>query len=122
MAERIAIANPFAQVEVDLWGTVYRTKDIRRSESLQIAELEEKLADLPSGVEGEDKAVEYIGGILDCKLEGPIDDDGNLVKPQTKPSTLIKRKWKNDELSVRQLFNFLYQIGVAEEEATGRPI
>lgn len=103
----IPIARAFVPVEVDLWGELFETVDVPRSGAKKAVQLQAELNQLDE--DAQDEAVELIAQIIDLKLTAA---DGK----KTKPSTLIKRKWKADELSVRGLFAFLAEIGAAERE------
>lgn len=111
----IRIEDTYRAIEVDLWGHLYETIDIPRSKARKADELMMKAQEQSEREDGDDAIVELIGQMLDIKLRS-ADEKG------TKPSTLIKRKWKADELTVRQLFGFLGQIGQEESgELDNRP-
>lgn len=103
---RIAIADAYETVEVDLWGEDYLTVDIPRSGIKKATALEEKLEKVED-VAG-DVAVDLIGQLLDLKLR-PANGG------RSKASTVIRKKWQADELTVRQLDAFLNALREAED-------
>lgn len=110
---KIAIARAFVPLEIDLWGEEFHTIDVPRSGAKKADALQAKLEE----IDDDDKAVEVIAQLLDLKLApaGP---------KKTKPSTLIKKKWAADELTMRGLLSFLAEIRLSEQsenDPNGRP-
>lgn len=110
---KVSIEGSYAAIEVDLWGHMYETKEATRSVHRQVRELEQK-ADASND---EDEAMECLAEMFDVKLV-PVShkDDG---KRPVKASTVVKKKWKDDELSLAKILRFFHEIGDAEE--TARP-
>ncbi len=104
---RISIAQAYEPVEVDLWGTVFETADVTRSGQKKAQALEGEL----EGTEDPDEQVELLAKLLDLKL---VSTNGTKLKP----STMIVKKWKADELSPRSLFSFLDRLAEAETRPT----
>ena len=110
---RISIEGSYQVIEVDLWGHTYETKEATRSVHRRVRELEAKV----DGTENEDEQIACLAEMFDLKLV-PVahKDDG---KRPVKASTLVKKKWQSDELSLTKILRFFYEIGDAEE--TARP-
>lgn len=102
---RVSItSNPFEAIEVELWDVIYKTVRPTRSVELKVFELEAK-ADQATDL---DEMVDILAQIFDAGLE-PVNGS------KTKPSTLIKKKWKADEVTVDDLQRVSRQI--QEEQA-----
>jgi hypothetical protein len=96
---RITIDQAFEPVEVDLWGSEYRTRARTRTVQKQV---QEKLAAFYAS-EDDDESVKLLGEAFDAWFE-PVGDAG-------KPSELVASKWEADELTVGQLLGFLDSLG-----------
>jgi hypothetical protein len=94
-------------LEVDLWGTVFHRVPVTRTRQRQIKDLDGDLQKIDESAEdADDQAVEVMARMLDCILAA---GDGG----RSKPSTLILKKWKADELAFDQLASFIEDIGDA---------
>ncbi len=102
----IAISRAYSPVEVDLWGAKFETVDLSRSAEIKAEEIRSALA-LSSGIQAE---IDKLAELMDVRLR-PL---GGVKK---KPSTLIKAKWKANELTRRQLYSFLDEVGLADDAA-----
>jgi hypothetical protein len=106
---RISIGQAYEPVEIDLWedngGGVFVTEDLPRSKQKKAEKLLGAVYETEEG--GEDVAVDAIGQFLDLKL---VPKNGTKVKP----STLVSKKWKADELTMRQLLAFLQAVAEAD--------
>jgi hypothetical protein len=104
----IASASEREALEVDLWGSVFVRVPVTRTRQRQIKELDGELQKIDEAAEdADDRAVEVMARMLDCILAA---EDGG----RSKPSTLILKKWKADELAFDQLAGFLEDLGDAE--------
>jgi len=102
----ISMKSAYEPVEVDLWaeegGALFETVDLTRSAQLEGEEVLRKL----EGVESSDAQVEVLAGVLDIRLKA-------VGTKKVKPSALILKRWKSDELTIGQLFGLLTQLGEA---------
>jgi hypothetical protein len=105
----IAISRAYNPVEIDLWGTKFETVDLARSASKKAMEIAAEVNQARRELETTDwdKLVAKVGEGLDLRLTRT----GN---GKTKPSTLLKAKWKADEISLSRIFEFLGEITFAE--------
>lgn len=92
----------YEAVEVDLWGSPYRTVAVTRSVSGKADAAHDKI----NAAEEPDAIVGAIAEMIDLRVRP--------VEGTKKASTLIKEKWKADELTVDQLFGFLGAIEEAD--------
>lgn len=107
MARLSIAAEESEALEVDLWGTVFHRVPVTRTRQRKIKDLDAELQGLDETAEdADDKGVEIMARILDCILAA---EDGTAKKP----STLILKKWKADELPFERLMVFLEDIGDA---------
>lgn len=97
------VPEPF---QVDLWGTVFDAVPPTRSVLAKLDPLEDKLLEDPDP----DGQVDAICAVLDVRLRP--------VEGTKKPSTLVKAKWKADDVTLVQLYGLLQQIS----EQTARPL
>jgi len=105
----VSIARAYKPVEIDLWGSKFLTVDLPRSKSEKAKEITREVNVMREnlGTEDWDEVVAKISEGLDLRL-----DKGPVVKK--KPSTLLKAKWKADEISLNRIFEFLSEISMAE--------
>lgn len=107
MVKRPSLGSPATdeRVEVELWGSLYRVKEVTRS-------VQSKL-DAMDGAKFEtaDEAVEVIGTALEALLE-PLDGQ------QAGARGLIVSKWQADELSLQALERFFTDLREAAENPT----
>lgn len=101
---RLSIDQGYEPVEVDLWNNDFHTRPSTRSTAKLATTITEKLSE--PGVD-EDATVKLICELLDMRL---VPAAGK----RTKASTLIIRKWENDELSLPQLIDFVGNLGDAD--------
>lgn len=87
----ISIAPAYEPIEVDLWGTIYKTRPITRSVAQALLKAEEKL----EVAEGTDAQVKALAEIISLRLENA-----------KAAAALIDKRWKADELVLTQLFAF----------------
>lgn len=110
MSERLSIAQPATDpVEVELWGKVYTLKPLTRTVEMK---LDEKVMEIDqlSDVSGSlDDVVEAVATAYDLLL---ASSNGT-----PKPSTTVKKAWKDDEVSSSRLTEFFTQLRVM----AGRP-
>jgi hypothetical protein len=99
-------AGTFEGVEVDLWGSLYKTVRITRSVQNKVDKALKKLDDTQDA----DAAVKVLADVIDARLE-PQNGAGP-------PSKLIVEKWKTDELSLDQLQQFQADLDEAEAPPT----
>jgi len=109
----VAIARAFKPVEADLWGSKFETVDHTRGtlkKATKInAEVERLKVLLGEDEEGDigDQLVEKVGEGLDLRLQA-------IAGGKKKPSTILKAKWKAEDLSLRQLFGFIGELGLTQ--------
>lgn len=105
----VAIARAYKSVEVDLWGSKFLTVDLARSSSELAKTITREVNAMRAnlGEEDWDEVVAKIGEGLDLRLE-------KSPGGKKKPSTLLKAKWKADEISLNRIFEFLSEISMAE--------
>lgn len=110
----ISIARAYSPVEIDLWGAKFETVDVARSGMKKTQKLEEEIEALETSEDTTDEILDTlvakIGALLDVKL---VAADGG----KTKPSTLVAKKWKADELTLSQVAGFTDAMRRAEGEA-----
>lgn len=106
MTQVVSITAARSDVEVDLWGGLYKLIPSTRSVIKKAEGLQDKAAE----VEDEDAAVEFLAKALDLRVKP-------TKKGQRKASTMVIEKWKADELSQAQLLGFLANLAEAEDEA-----
>ena len=104
MATRVSVEKAFRSVEVDLWGEVYETTDLTRSQEEKLNSASEKI----DAAESSDEAVSAWGAYFDILL-APIEET------KKKPSTVIKAHFKNDEFGYKRLVGLLGDIAAAEQ-------
>lgn len=102
MPGSISIGGDYQPVQVDLWGAAYETVAATRS----VTEKVDPLIDALNAAETPDDIVKAIGALLDVKLKA--------VEGARKASTLVKEKWKADQLSIDQLTKLLEDIQEAD--------
>lgn len=96
----------YKPIEVDLWGQIFETTDPVRSVVTKITGLEKQFEEAEA--EGEpDAAVELMGALLDLRL-------ASTNGKKTKPSTLLKREWEADKVSLQRLNAFFYELFEAQ--------
>lgn len=104
----ISMGEAFGRVDVDLWSDDdepnFRTRPLVRSLVLALAELDEKAGTIDDSATAKnlDAAMDLLAERADLLLE-PIVGKG-------KASTLIRRKWKADEVTPDQIGAFLEQL------------
>lgn len=103
MAPISITAEPFVPVEVDLWGTVYRTVPVTRSVQKKLDALS---GDIEAAGDDGDKVIEAIGQLLDALFE--------KTTAAKRASVLVSKKWKADELQFDRLLAFLSELRQAE--------
>jgi hypothetical protein len=99
-------AGTFEGVEVDLWGSLYKTVRITRSVQNKVDNSLKKMDEDMTA----DQAVKVLADVIDARLE-PQNGAGP-------PSKLIMEKWKADELSLDQLQQFQSDLDEAEAPPT----
>lgn len=104
MATRVSVEKAFRSIEVDLWGEVYETVDLTRSQEQQS---DEAWAEIQAAEDSE-KAVGAWGRLFDLLLS-PIGES------KKKPSTLLKQRYKADEFGSKRLTGLLGDIAAAEQ-------
>lgn len=104
----VSIARAYNPVEVDLWGTKFETIDVPRSGAKKAQALEDEIDTIERGEEMFDELVEKIAELMDIKLVP--------VEGSKKPSTIVKKKWKSDDLSIGQLMSFFREVQQLEGE------
>lgn len=100
---RVSIGQPTATYEVDLWGTIYTAKPATRS----VAKKGQALIERIEKATETDEAAAVYGDALDLRLEPA---NGKRVKA----STIVKRKWEADEVTLDQLAGLLEGIAEAD--------
>jgi hypothetical protein len=105
---RISIENAYSPIEVDLWGSIFETVDQTKGNQKRVAECQAKLAVLEE--DQEDVAIELFGEMFDLIFR-PVDGG------KRKPSTVIKAKWKADDLGLGQLSSFLQRVGAGQRKS-----
>lgn len=98
----VSIGQAYAAVEVDLWGAKYETVPQTRSVTQKADAIEGKI----EGAESADDLVSAIADAIDLRVKP--------VEGTKKASTLIKEKWKADELSLPALLGFLDGVRAAD--------
>lgn len=106
---RVSIEGSYEPVEVDLWGHTFETRDLSRKDEKKVEELQA----LAEQTDDEDEGFELVAKMLDLKLV-PVSENGSRAQ---KASTILKRKWKAEELGSRQLVRFIENVDRAEDQA-----
>jgi hypothetical protein len=113
----VSIHRAYSPVEVDLWhengGGLFETVDLPRSKLKCVNEIEAEIAEIEATPDALDELIEKLGEMFDLKLM-PIDGR------RKKPSTIIKAKWKTDDMTINQLRSFAATVQLKEAEG-GRP-
>lgn len=102
MPGTVSIGGDYHPVEVDLWGKQFVTVPATRS----VSEKAEPLIDKLNEATDLEDIVKGIGALLDIKL--------NPVEGAKKASTLVREKWKADEVTIDQLNKLLDDIREAD--------
>lgn len=102
---KLSIAQSFEPVEVDLFGHDFETTKVTRTATLKLAEVE-KTINAAQESEDVEQVVQAFGDMLDILLK-------SSDAKRTKPSTLIKDRWKNDDLALADLIAFVEDLGRA---------
>lgn len=119
----IAISRAYKPVEIDLWGSKFETVDLPRSASKRAVEVSEEVTAMREdlGHADWDELVAKIGEGLDIRLQA-------VAGGKKKASSLLKAKWKADEISLNRIFEFLAEVATAEllgdvddQEGSARP-
>ena len=105
MSKKLTISQSFEAVDVDLFGHDFQTVHVTRSAQIALKDVD---ADVSKAVDAEDfdALVVSFGRALDLRLKV---SDGK----RTKPSTLIRERWENDQLGIQDLVAFVEQLGAA---------
>lgn len=123
---RLEIAQAYEPIEIDLWGTVFETRDVPRSGVKKTGELQQKLEAIQEAQAKEGEEIPGVGLVPRDPKPDELDQmvgilaemmDVKLVSTnggRKKPSTLIKAKWQADDLSLGRLFTFVAEIRAAE--------
>lgn len=114
MAQMIIAADLFDDIELDLWGNVFRLREGTRSVAIKLAKLQKAQDELAD--DEHDKQAASFADILDALLE-PIASNGQ--KPATAKS-VVMAKWKADELGLDRLVSLSNHIQTAALQR-GRP-
>jgi hypothetical protein len=94
----IAIASPYAPVEVDLWGVSHKTVRITRS-------VEKKLDKIREEIDKAETTDEAVKGF--AKLIATYLGDDKVVQ-------VIDAKWKADEIAANELTEFVAAVVEAD--------
>jgi hypothetical protein len=105
----IAISRAYNPVDIDLWGAKFETIDVTRSGAKKAQQLEREIEEIREGDDLLDELVEKMGELMDIKLAAAAGG-------RSKASTRIRSKWKGDELTLGQLFEFFDAVQKAEGE------
>lgn len=92
----------YTPVEVDLWGHPYETVAATRAVSEKARPLVDKL----QTVESPDTLVETMAAIIDLRVRP--------VEGTRKASTLIKAKWRDDEVTVDAVTQLMKDLREAD--------
>jgi hypothetical protein len=98
----IASTSTYEPVEIDVFGADYRTVPQTRSITQKGDEIEAKL----EAASTPDELVAAIGDAVDLRVK-PIEGT-------KKASTLIKERWKADEVTLDSLLRFLDDVRAAD--------
>jgi len=93
----------YQPAEIDLWGVRYVSLPATRTVIQKTEAAQEKAISATDN----DDAVAALAAVIDLRLK-PV------VAGSRRASTLIKDKWKNDELTIDQLTTFLQRLEVAD--------
>lgn len=123
----VAIQDTYRPVEVDLWGEKFETRDLpkglqRKIDALgeEIRKIEEAAAEADRDLTDaeEEQRIGLVAQTFDVWLRRmPVEDEGE--SSSTKPSTLIKRKWKAEEISSESLLLFVFKL---RQEVSGQQV
>ena len=102
MPGSVSIVETYEPVEVDLWGTPFKTQPLTRSLDQKIDGFQDKI----DQAEDADQIVAAVAELLDIRLV-PLEGT-------KKASTVIKDKWKKDALTTAQLLRFLGNLEEAD--------
>lgn len=104
----VKIQTAYLPVEIELWGGVYETVDLTRADTEKETDLyAEALA-----AEEEDQAIAKWGSYLDLILKP--------VEGARKPSTALKREYKEGRITSRGVVGVTLQIKAAEQGETAK--
>lgn len=98
----VVLGTPYLPVEVDLWGQAFKTVPATRSVGKKVEGFQEQV----EAATDSDQVVAAVGNILDVRIKP--------VEGTRKASTVIKEKWKADELTLDQLLAFLGDLEEAD--------
>lgn len=112
----VSIQQAYEPVEVDLWGTVFKTIPATRSITQK---LDEALAKIDAAGTS-DSVIEAGAELLDIRLS-PVKEEQPAVdgKPAKRPkvvkaSDVLKKKWREDAVTIPQFFKLLDDLDAAD--------
>lgn len=106
---RLSAAEVFDEVEVDLWGEVFRLREITRSVSERIDTASKQAEEVGDEASGDEAAAALIT-VIDVLLE-PVNADGVTA------GELLRARWEDDTLGLDRLAAFAESM---QEEAGAR--
>jgi hypothetical protein len=93
--------------QVEMWGTFYNVRPLTRSVQKKVIEFAKNTEHLAES-DDNDEVAEAIIAYIDLRLE-------NTNGSTSKPGTVVRKKWKAEEVTIAQLEEFVGSLDETDD-------